>query len=798
MPSDGPFVFAPLTDHPVVHGRSFDLATVDGPAPTERSGCPERPSLVDRWATPTSLSWAVVACVVAWNLWTLRASLHAVAYLDDASLHEQMVRFAAHAFENGHNPLTGWFPYLGAGSPQFLHYQSLGAMLTGLAGVFVGPDSAFRWSLYLLVAAWPVSVYLAARLMRIGLVAATAAAVLSSYLMSVPGVGYEPKAYLWIGYGVWAQLWASWTLPLAWAFTWRALEDWRFVAPAAAAVAATACFHFETGYLALAAIFVLPLVSPSQLKTRVPRAAVTLVAALAAAAWALVPLVVFGKWAAVNQVLGGTPLENGYGARQVLTWLVSGRIYDAGRFPVITILAAVGIATCIARWRRWALGRGLVALWTVSLVLSFGRTTFGPLARIVPGSADLFFRRFMMGAQLTGIILAGVGAAAAVDLVVTLLKRTSARAAARTSTGASGQSIGAPRRWAAISAAAMGAVVVLAITAFLPALVQSYRYDLRNAATIGMQSRAEDLESSNLLPLVSYVKRHGGGRTYAGLPTNWGATFTIGMVPVFKYLESQDVDEIGYTLRTASLMTDPEYHFDESDPSDYALFGVRYLILPTGSHPPVTARAVESRGPYSLWVVPSGGYVDAVTIVGTISADRSDVATRTLTVLRSTLAARHEELAVDFAGAGGAVASAVLTGRASGPVATAVSQPHDLASGRATTLVHLSRPAVVTLAASMDPGWHVTVDGRPVPTMMLAPAIVGVDVPPGAHRVVFQYEGFPYFVELALSGVALLALVAVVTFRRCGAGSRRRRTGVSREAWPTNGQAASSTELPAR
>ena len=99
---------------------------------------------------------------------------------------------------------------------------------------------------------------------------------------------------------------------------------------------------------------------------------------------------------------------------------------------------------------------------------------------------------------------------------------------------------------------------------------------------------------------ISYIKRHGQGRTYAGLPTNWGMTFTVGAVPVFKYLESQDVDEIGYTLRTASLMTDPEYLFHQSNPSDFILFGVRYLILPVGMPPPVFASSVMQRGSFLL------------------------------------------------------------------------------------------------------------------------------------------------------------------------------------------------------
>jgi hypothetical protein len=77
-------------------------------------------------------------------------------------------------------PLTSWFPYLGLGSPQFLHYQSLPAMLTGLIGLATGPDVAFRWSLYLLLARWPVSVYFSARLFGAHRWAAGAAAAMAT------------------------------------------------------------------------------------------------------------------------------------------------------------------------------------------------------------------------------------------------------------------------------------------------------------------------------------------------------------------------------------------------------------------------------------------------------------------------------------------------------------------------------------------------------------------------------------------------------------------------------------------
>src|SRR5205807_444830 len=100
--------------------------------------------------------------------------------------------------------------------PQFVHYQPLPALLTGVLGLVVGPNVAFGWTLYLLFAMWPVSVYCLSRLMGLGGWAAACSAAMAPFLVSATRVGYEQLAYIWVGYGVWTQLWASVTLPLAW------------------------------------------------------------------------------------------------------------------------------------------------------------------------------------------------------------------------------------------------------------------------------------------------------------------------------------------------------------------------------------------------------------------------------------------------------------------------------------------------------------------------------------------------------------------------------------------------------
>ena len=247
---------------------------------------------------------------------------------------------------------------------------------------------------------------------------------------------------------------------------------------------------------------------------------------------------------------------------------------------------------------------------------------------------------------------------------------------------------------------------------------------------------------------------------YAGLPDNWGASFLVGQVPVFKYLESQDVDEVGYTLRTASLMTDPEYHFDQSDPGDYAVFGVRYLLLPSGTPPPVPARLVMVRTPYALWEVPSVGYLSVARSVGTVVEDRADVGRASVPFLRSALPGAGRTLLVDWDG----VRSATTTRPpgsgppvAGGPPGRVVVQQARLAQGAAGATVRMARSGLVVLSASFDPGWQAQVDGRPVATVMVAPALVAVPVGPGTHRVEFRYVGYAgYPLLLVLSALTMI------------------------------------------
>jgi hypothetical protein len=692
--------------------------------------------------------WLLVGSAVAWNLVSLRAETLAVSYLDDSSVHDQMVRFATEQFRSGHLPLMSWFPFLGLGSPQFLHYQSLPAMLTGLIGLAVGPDTAFRWTLYVLLSLWPVSVYLGARLFGAGRPAAGTSAAMAPFLVSATGIGYEQHAYLWTGFGVWTQLWASLTLPLAWGLGWRAIRDGRRFFSAIALTSLTIALHFETGYLAVAPLLIWPVVAGAPVATRVRRAGLLLGGSLLASGWVIVPLLDQREWAATNELLHMTGLVNGYGVGRVLGWLVSGQLLDHGRLPVVTLFAAIGLALACLRCRSDANARALVIVLAAGLLLSFGRTTLGALVDVIPGNSDIFFRRFMMGVQLAALLLAGRGAAWSAGVI------WNARARATV-----GRSLRWPQTVAAHKLAPSTIAVAAAVLVLAPAWLQLGAYDRHNAAAITAQRRADTTQGAQLDRLIALIKDADVGRVYAGMPSNRGMDFTVGAVPVFKYLDSRDVDEVGYTLRTASLMTAPEYFFDERDPSDYQLFGIHYLIIPSGYLPPVPADLALRAGRYSLWTTGAAHSVHIGRIVGLFAANRTNLGLRSIPLLHSRLAQRSDYLRVAL----NRVEDHPRPLPASlpeGSPGNVIKETDNLGQGDVAITARLRQPGVAVLSASFDPGWTAIVDGHARSTQMVAPALVATSIPAGTHTIEFRYRGFRgYPLLFALCGLTLAAIL---------------------------------------
>jgi hypothetical protein len=263
--------------------------------------------------------------------------------------------------------------------------------------------------------------------------------------------------------------------------------------------------------------------------------------------------------------------------------------------------------------------------------------------------------------------------------------------------------------------------------------------------------------------LLATVKSLKDGRVYAGLHGNWGNQYTVGYVPMYSWLANHDVDTLGFTFRTLnSLSTDIEATFAETNPAQYEMLGIRYLLLPNGHAPPVPATLIGAAGASRLYRVANTGYFQVVDRSAAIAADRTDVEEASRAWRSSQLALQDVYPGVAFAGGSAPAPTFVGAAPPRGKPGAVVSSTADRAGGVFAATVDARRAAVVLLKASYDPSWRVTVDGRAVRPVMMAPSLVGVKVEPGHHFVRFRYApygAYPWLFVLGILTAVALALL---------------------------------------
>jgi Gpi18-like mannosyltransferase len=706
-----------------------------------------------RWLRLLPLGLVIVSCV--FSLVVLRSETTPANNLNDSAFHLEMVRWADHQISEGKIPLDGWFPNLTLGSSFFHHYQSLPYTLTAYAARItgLGDTTTYLWLLYLMLALWPISVYLGARLLSLERWPAAAAALVSPFIVSASGYGYEHSSYTWQGLGVFTQLWGMWLLPLAWGLTYRAVtKGSKWYAPAAVVLALTIATHLMTGYLAVLSIGVWVLVTRRGFVRRVGRAAIVTVGGLLTAAWVLVPLLADRNYSGQPELYHGTIFDDSYGAGKILHWLFTGELFDHGRFPIFSWLVAVGFIVCLVRAQHSEPARAVLGAWTLSLFLFFGRATWGvrSIVNLLPGNGDLQMHRFMEGVDLAGILLAGAGLVAVARFTAFIVRRGVAfidRVSLRSAIV-----------WTAVAVAMLGMLA--------PAWSEVAHYDLFDGTLITYQRAVEKRDGADFAALVKEAERLGGGRIYAGLRANWGNGYRVGNVQAFAELENYDADAIGYPYRTVqSLSTDVDASFGEFNPAQYEILNIKYMILPVGHQPPVAATLVDTRGNHRLYEVNESGYFQVIDVIGAIAENRTDVNSASYNFrYDASLAPDNVYPSVAFNGGQAAPSTSPGASAPAGTPGTVINVVNDAVDGAFTATVRTNRTAAVLLKESFDPRWTVTVDGVARKPVMIAPSLVGVEVPAGTHTVAFRYKPYPDYPILVTVG--LLSLLALTIWPR--------------------------------
>ena len=680
----------------------------------------------------------LVAIAVLFNLVVLRSEVSPVAPPNDTSVHVSLVRFAEQRIHDGKDVFDGWYPRLSMGLPEFHHYQTLAPIIGGAIATQLGAARTVAWSNYLLVCLLPLGFYWAVRLFGFNRWVAGISALLVPLISSVTLYGYEHGSFQWRGNGIWTALWGMWLLPLTLAFTYRSIARGRAYALSALFLALTITAHFLTGYLALLALGVFVLVKPSEIVRRIGRAAIVSAGGMLVAAWVVVPLLADGKWSNRSEYNVGTFWYDSAGGKTVMGWLATGQVLDYRHWPIVTVLAAVGVIICIWRFRRDEASRVVLCFTAMSLLLFCGRDTVGFIVDRLPGGKDLELHRYIIGVHLGGIVLAAIAAAWLVQLAYTFLHS----------------------RLRGIPPVAIGAgLLVLALVALAPAWRERAHYNALNASQINGQQVADATDGKDFTTLVDTTRSLGGGRIYAGQP---GHSAVIGQVPTYEYVLRDNADVVGFMLRTVSLSSDVETRFDSTNAAHFDLFNARYIIQPLAQRPAVPSTFLQASGRWGLWAVPTSGYLQVVDTPAAISADRTNLGRRTAGFLRSSLPAQRLIPLIAFDGSSSAtptVTSAVRPNGTAGVITQQFDRPDDGIFGG--TIV-ANRDAVVMLKATYDPHMKATVDGRPAKTQMLAPSFIGVAVTPGQHTIEFHYVEFGCYWELFLLAALTLAALALV------------------------------------
>jgi hypothetical protein len=681
-----------------------------------------------------------------------------VPSVNDDNFHFLLIQNASDALSSGRSIFDHIVPQTETGFPQFLYYQQLPALaVVGLQRLSFGALdllTTFNLVRYVLLVAFPLTVFVSMRTMRFSLAACAIAAAASTLLSGDFRFGFEYDSYIFRGWGLYTQLWAMHLSFLTVAASYRAIHDGKRLWLAALLMGALVLTHLIYAYMTAFAIVLILLwgLNRANLIARVLRVAVVGAFAAAISEYMWLPFL------AQSAYLNATPYfqsykRDSYGAGPILSWLFTGDLFDHGRLPVLTVLLGAGaVGAILSRSRVALVSLGLFGMW---LVLYFGRPTLGALTNLFPLQDELLFHRFVGPVSLAAILLIGVGGA----VIWGLFK---------------------PH----LSALRLGAAVVVLLIVLAPAVSERMAFYSDN--TLFQQRSMDALQSdTDATAIVATLKTLPPGRVYAGLPSTYGNKMSFGDLYFYNLLPFYGIESLPPSSQTESLNSDYVWDFNDSNQGDFDLFNVRYMIAPASMTVADFLTPIQRTARYTLYQAPTTGYAEYVAITSR-QAVPTQAALFSLNLAwerTHTLPGERLFMRYDY--------PATVTGFDPASTAACPGGGQTDYEWFQADAIHLAVecPADSTLVikTTYHPDWQVSVDGVLVPDFMVSPSYIGISLPAGKHTVDAVYRAYPIKAPLVVFG-AMAALFLIMIRGRLDrfaewASSLRRR----RAATPTEG-----------
>jgi hypothetical protein len=316
----------------------------------------------------------------------------------------------------------------------------------------------------------------------------------------------------------------------------------------------------------------------------------------------------------------------------------------------------------------------------------------------------------------------------------------------------------------------VGIILLLLVLLLTPVFLERATYYQENTRWKTETQNAFSAKSNEISQINETLKHLPPGRVYAGLYTDFGKYpyYRIGSVPLYAVFPQLGIDSFGYAYSGFDLVTDVRLEFNNTKPEQYNLFNIRYVILHNTWTAPPYYSIIKKFDDYTLYQVPTTGYFDLVDAPAVFYGNTSGFYYPNSQWLSSSLPKQKQHPIIElgnkpentsglpvFSYEEVDVANLSRLSRAQPAAGEILNET--VSTNKYQAQFVANRECYLMLKTNYHPGWFVTLDGKKVSPVMLAPGFIGIRVEAGTHEALFSYQ--PPFYRLPLLVMGILALI---------------------------------------
>jgi NPCBM/NEW2 domain/Bacterial membrane protein YfhO len=712
-----------------------------------------------RSAGTTKIALLLISLVI---LGATYSELYPYYDLNDTSLHQIPAQMMADRITSGKNPIDFYVPYWSCGYPLFAQYQFLPhlalAVLYLLGLKLIPIHFLHHLMIILLMAAYPWVFYRCLR--RLGLKERQAlfGALLSLFFRSSIGFGQEFASYVMYGSGLFTQVFGMLVFPWALANGYELIsgKTKRLFLPVLS-VGLLFLSHVFLAYLLMLILgFWWLLGLQGSRAAGLARMISLVLLAVVVAGFFIFPMVANSAYHAFSRYEPLTKTSS-YGAIWVFTHLFNGDLFDAHRYPAMTLLVGIGLLLAL---RKKTASLLVATGFIVATLLFFGRPTWGGWLDFLPMAKDVHFERFILGLHFFGAALAGIAVSWWIDRALALKSKI-------------------------LTAPILAAL--LAVLLVIGAGTYAYLKDNRAMIRVLAWNYEKDLAAEK--KLFGALKRMDTGRVFAGTRGGWGKDYKLSGVSLYFIAGYERLPVIGHLPFGWSPAGDFSVLLNDRNPVHQDLFNITHIISwPNDTYWSSTPVYFDSRT--SVYRTGAKGYFDVVRTPFALRADKYTFWNPVVRWFKSGLVsekafvrlcfkdgecdpakyerylemsdAQHMELHERDDESGLTIKHRGVFDSESPYGASPIGFPGSVISESQPTdssykaRVKANDAAVAMLKVTFHPFWRAKVNGVKVKPFMVSPGFLAVNVPAGESDVEFYYRTAWWKWALLLVSIAVL------------------------------------------